>query len=63
MREAAVEAAWRVDRRARVNLLPISNSLAALMALVMEDLSESQRETFMNLIFKLTALTVDQLAA
>ena len=43
----------------------MSDSLAALMALAMADLSRSQRETLMNLIFQrgveLTALTVDQL--
>ena len=31
---------------------PMSDSLAALMALVMSDLSESQRKTLMNLIFQ-----------
>ena len=41
MREAAVEAVF-----------PITDSLAALMALVMADLSRSQRETLMNLIFQ-----------
>ena len=66
MTEAAVETVWRVHRRARVGQFPITDNLAALMALVMADLSESQRETLMNLIFQrgvdLTALTVQQLA-
>ena len=65
MNEAAVETVWRGARRARSGLFPTSDNLAALMALVMADLSESQRETLMNLILKrrvdLTALTVDQL--
>ena len=65
MREAVIETVWKTDRQARVHLLPISNNFAALMALVMADLSESQRETLMNFIFQrgvdLTALTVDQL--
>ena len=43
----------------------ITDDLAALMALVMADLSESQRETLMNLIFQrgmdLIALTLEQL--
>ena len=47
---------WRVHRRARVGQFPIMDNLAALMA----DLSESQRETMMNLIY-LTAITVQQL--
>ena len=50
VREAAIETAWRADRRARVHLFPMSNHLAALMALVMAGLSESQREILMNLI-------------
>ena len=45
--------------------MPISDNLSALMALVMADLSEAQRETLMNLIFQrnieLTALTLQQL--
>ena len=44
MREAAVETVWRTRRRGRVNQFPISDNLSALMALVMTDLSESQRE-------------------
>ena len=52
MREAAIETVWTVDRRARVHQFLISNNLGALMALVMTDLSESQRETLMNLIFQ-----------
>ena len=65
MRHSAIETVWRVQRRARVNQLPISDNLSALMALVMADLSETQRETLMNLIFQrnieLTALTLLQL--
>ena len=61
MRHSAIEHVWRVQRRARANLFPISDNLSALMALVMADLSESQRETLMNLIYQrnveLTALT------
>ena len=45
MTEAAVETAWRTARKARVSQFPISNNLAALMALVMADLSESQSGT------------------
>ena len=52
MREAAIEAVWRVQRRARIDQFPISDNLSALMALVMADLSESQRETLMNLIYQ-----------
>ena len=65
MRHSAIETVWRVQRRARANQFPISDNLSALMALVMADLSESQRETLMNLIFQrnieLTALTLQQL--
>ena len=65
MREAAVETVWRVRRRARANQFPISDNLSALMALVMADLSETQRETLMNLIYQrniaLTDLTLHQL--
>ena len=65
MRQSAIESVWRTQRRGRVNLFPISDNLSALMALVMADLSESQRETLMNLIFQrnieLTALTLQQL--
>ena len=65
MREAAIEVVWRVQRRARVAQFPISDNLSALMALVMADLSESQRETLMNLIYQrdiaLTDLTLHQL--
>ena len=65
MTEASVETVWRVHRRARVAQFPISDNLAALMALVMADLSESQRETLTNLIFQrgvdLTTITVQQL--
>ena len=43
VREAAIETVWRVNRRARVDQFPISDNLSALMALVMADLSESQR--------------------
>ena len=53
--------------RARVHIAPMTNKLPALMAPVMADLSESQRETLTNLIFQcvveLTALTVDLLRA
>ena len=65
MRHSAIEHVWRVHRRARANQFPISDNLSALMALVMADLSEAQRETLMNLIFQrnieLTALTLQQL--
>ena len=65
MRQAAIETVRRAARRARVDQFPISDNLSALMTLVMADLSESQRETLMNLIFQrdieLTALTLDQL--
>ena len=64
MTEAAIETVWRVNRRARVDLFPTSNNLAALMALVLADLSESQRQTPVNLIFQRgveLTLTVDQL--
>ena len=65
MREAAVETVWRVRRRARANQFPISDNLSALMALAMADLSETQRETLMNLIYQrniaLTDLTLHQL--
>ena len=64
MREAAVETVWRTRRRGRINLFPISHNLSALMALVMADLSESQRETLMSLIYQrdiaLTDLTLHQ---
>ena len=40
------------DRETGVHLFPISDNLSPLMALVMADLSESQKETFMNLIFQ-----------
>ena len=65
MRQAAIETVWRVNRRARIDQFPISDNLSALMALVMADLSESQRETLMNLIYQrdieLTDLTLHQL--
>ena len=65
MRHSAIEHVWRAQRRARANLFPISDNLSALMALVMADLSESQRETLMSLIYQrnveLTALTLQQL--
>ena len=65
MRHSAIESVWRVQRRGRVDQFPISDNLSALMALVMADLSEAQRETLMNLIFQrnveLTALTLQQL--
>ena len=65
MRHSAIETLWKVQRRARANQFPISDNLSALMALVMADLSETQRETLMNLIFQrnieLTALTLQQL--
>ena len=64
MTEAAMETVWRANRLARFDFLPISYNLAvlaALMALVLADLSESQRKTLMNLTFQrdveLTALT------
>ena len=41
MRHSAIEHVWRVQRRARADQFPISDSLSALMALVMADLSES----------------------
>ena len=67
MRQAAIETVWRVARRARIPQFPISDNLSASIALVMADLSESQRETPMNLIFQrdieLTALTLEQLRA
>ena len=50
MSEAAIETVWKTNRRARADQLPISNNLVALVALVMPDLSESQRETLKNLI-------------
>ena len=66
MRHSAIEQVWRVQRRARADQFPISDNLSALMALVMADLSESQRETLMmNLIYHrnvtLTGLTLQQL--
>ena len=65
MRHSAIEHVWRVQRRGRADQFPISDNLSALMALVMADLSESQRETLMNLIYQrniaLTALTLQQL--
>ena len=65
MTEAAVETVWRVQRRAQFGQFPITDNLAARTALVVADLSESQRETLMNLILQqgvdLTALTVQQL--
>ena len=48
MREAAIEHVWRAQRRGRIDQFPISDNLSALMALVMADLSESQRKTLMN---------------
>ena len=52
------------SRRARIDQFPISDNLSALMALVMADLNESQRETLTNLIYQrdieLTALTLRQ---
>ena len=68
MREAAIESVWRRHRRARVALFAITENLAAVSALVMADLSDSQslREALMNLIYQrgivLTALTLGQLA-
>ena len=63
--EMSVETVWRVHRRVRVGQFPISDNVAVHMALVVADLSESQRETPMNLIFQrgvdLTAITVQQL--
>ena len=65
MRHSAIEHVWRVQRRERADQFPISDNLSALMALVMADLSESQRETLMNLIYQrniaLTDLTLQQL--
>ena len=65
MRQSAIESVWRVQRRARIDQFPISDNLSAVMALVMADLSESQRETLMNLIYQrdiaLTDLTLQQL--
>ena len=65
MRQAAIEAVWRVNRRARINQFPISDNLSALMASARADLSEAQRETLVNLIFQrdieLTALTLQKL--
>ena len=52
MRQSAIESVWRTRRRARIDQFPISDNLSALMALVMADLSESQRETLMNLIYQ-----------
>ena len=52
MRHSAIEHVWRVQRRGRADQFPISDNLSALMALVMADLSEAQRETLMNLIFQ-----------
>ena len=64
MNEAAIETVWKMNRRGRVDLFLISNNLAALTALVMADLSETQRETLLSLIFQrgveLTAPIVDQ---
>ena len=60
MREAAVETVWRTRRRDRINQFPISDHLSALMALVMADLSESQRETLMNLIFQRDIALVEE---
>ena len=51
-REAARETTWRRHRRARAGLFPITDNLAALMALVMADLSQSQREILLSLIFQ-----------
>ena len=66
MRHSAIEHVWGVQRRARADQFPISDNLPALMALVMADLSESQRETLMNLIYQrdiaLTDLTLQQLS-
>ena len=51
--------------RERASLFPIGENLAAPMPLVMADLSESQRGTLMNLIYRrgvnLTALALEQL--
>ena len=52
-----------MEKRGEQELIsfPITDNLAALMALVMADLSESQRETLMSLVFQrgvFTALTV-----
>ena len=52
MRQSAIESVWRVQRRARIDQFPISDNLSALMALVMADLSESQRQTLVNLIYQ-----------
>ena len=64
MTKAAIETVWRTRRRGRINQFPISDNLSALMVLVMADLSESQRETLMNLIYQrdiaLTDLTSAQ---
>ena len=64
MRQAAIETVWRVARRPRIDQFPISDNLSALMALIMADLNESQRETLMNLIYhrdiELTALTCSE---
>ena len=45
MRQVAIEAVWRMNRRARIDQFPISDNLSALMALAMADLSEAQRDT------------------
>ena len=52
MTQAAIETVWRAARRVRINQFPISDNLSALTALVMADLSESQRETLTNLIYQ-----------
>ena len=65
MRQTAIETVWRAARRAKIAAFPISDNFSALMALVMADQNESQRETLVNLIFQrdieLTALTLEQL--
>ena len=62
MRQSAIESVWRVNTRAKIDQFPISDNISALMALVMADLSESQRETLTNLIYQrdiaLTDLTL-----
>ena len=63
VREAARD--WRRHRRARADLFLITDNLAVLRALVVADLSESQSETLMNLIFQRgidsTTLTLERL--
>ena len=43
MNEAAIETVWRATGRARIGLFPFSDNLAALMTLVVANLSESQK--------------------